>query len=99
MSEKKGSIPGKFMDSNSPMTSRMESIGSPGGSPWAAKQVGGAGVPFVGGYDTTTLTSPGIFGVEDGFKVTSASHISVGAAARQVSVPVPKPLQQLKIQH
>uniref|UniRef100_A0A915KZL6 Uncharacterized protein n=1 Tax=Romanomermis culicivorax TaxID=13658 RepID=A0A915KZL6_ROMCU len=56
----------------------MESVGIPGGSPWAITGARGTGVPSVGRYDGIRLTSPVVFGVVDGFMLTGVAYLGGG---------------------
>uniref|UniRef100_A0A915HFY6 Uncharacterized protein n=1 Tax=Romanomermis culicivorax TaxID=13658 RepID=A0A915HFY6_ROMCU len=60
------------------MTSSPESVGIPGGGPWAIKPAGDTGVPSVGQYDATTLMSPVLFGIVDGFTLTGIAYFGGG---------------------
>uniref|UniRef100_A0A915L1R3 Uncharacterized protein n=1 Tax=Romanomermis culicivorax TaxID=13658 RepID=A0A915L1R3_ROMCU len=72
---------------NRHQTSNGESIGIPGGGPWATKWARGARAPAIGQYHTTMLTSPVVFGLIDGFTLTSIVIIggSSGRADNGVS--------------
>uniref|UniRef100_A0A915KTD5 Uncharacterized protein n=1 Tax=Romanomermis culicivorax TaxID=13658 RepID=A0A915KTD5_ROMCU len=60
------------------MTSNAESVGIPGGGPWAITRADGAVVPSVGRYDGITPTSPVILRVVDGFTLTGFAYFGGG---------------------